>query len=83
MAKWTVEQLKFDPTKEIWSRNGIWAVEAETPQEALKYTFINHLDKADEFDQVISQAKAELYGLTVTVGRKTWSVKPAGAGVPG
>jgi hypothetical protein len=83
MGNWRVEQLKFDPSRKIWSGHGTWEVEAETPKAALKYVFVNYLQMADEFDRSISQASSELYGLSLTVGNKTWSVRPAGAGVPG
>jgi hypothetical protein len=83
MAKWRVEQLKLDPKKKIWSRNGIWQVDGETAQEALRYVFANYLQMADDFDRVISQASSELYGLSLTVDNKSWSVRPDGAGMPG
>ncbi|MBI4773796.1 MAG: hypothetical protein HY788_06380 [Deltaproteobacteria bacterium] len=83
MAKWTVEQRKLDASKGIWTKNGTWEVEAQEPDEALKYVFVNYLDLTDEFDRFIRQASKELFGLTLTVENKSWLVKPAGAGVPG
>ena len=83
MAKWRIEQRKFDASKEIWSRHGTWEVEAQEPEEALKYVFINYLEMTDEFDRFIPQATKELFGLTLTVENKSWLVKPAGSGVPG
>ena len=35
MAKWKVEQRKFDPAKEIWSGDGLWEVQAKSAEEAL------------------------------------------------
>jgi len=83
MAKWTVEQRKLDPAKQIWTKNGTWEVEAQEAKEALQYVFANYLDLADEFDRFIPKANKELFGLTLTVENKSWLVKPAGAGVPG
>ena len=44
MAKWTVEQRKLDPAKQIWLGNGVWEVQAKTAEEALKYVFIEYLN---------------------------------------
>jgi hypothetical protein len=74
---------EIGPQKKIWSRNGIWQVDGETAQEALRYVFANYLQMADDFDRVISQASSELYGLSLTVDNKSWSVRPDGAGMPG
>jgi len=83
MAKWRVEQLKYDANTQIWAKKGSWEVAGETPEEALKYVFVNYLEMAQEFDEHISEATPDLYGLTLRVDDRIWSVKPAGAGVPG
>ncbi|MEJ2717321.1 MAG: hypothetical protein P8182_09310 [Deltaproteobacteria bacterium] len=83
MAKWTVEQRKFDAATGIWAGNGVWEVEAKTPEQALEYVFVEYLERAEDFKQFIPLATKELYGLVLTVDPHSWSVRPAGAGVPG
>lgn len=83
MAKWTVEQRKFDPVKQIWSGNGAWEVQAKTPEQALEYVFVQYLDRAKDVERLLPLATKELYGIVLTVDDHSWSVRPAGAGVPG
>lgn len=83
MAKWRVEQRKFDKAKGFWAGNGSWEVEGDSAEEALKYVFFNIIDKPEEFQEVISSASKELYGIAASKGQKSWSVRPAGSGAPG
>ena len=83
MAKWTVEQRKFDPAKQIWSGNGSWEVKAKTAEQALEHVFVEYLDRADDVERLLPLATKELFGLVLTVDPHSWSVRPAGSGVPG
>lgn len=83
MAKWKVEQRRFDPAKTIWSGEGLWEVPAATPVEALEHVFKVYLERGEEFKQYLPLVQIELYGAFLTVDDKSWSVRPAGAGVPG
>ncbi len=83
MAKWTVEQRKLDPAKQIWAGNGVWEVQAKTAEKALEYVFVEYLDRAGDVERLLPLATKELYGLILTSETHSWSVRPAGAGVPG
>ena len=84
MAKWYVEQRRLDPETNIWTNQGQgkWTVNAASAEEALRSVFVNQLGMADQADELVARATKELYGVFLNLEDKSWSVMPAGAGVP-